>query len=95
MAGASAASGRARIDAYSVALDDVPSWAVATAITKWHRGDCGSDMNYTFAPAPAILRDLAKRELEPVALWLNRMQSLLAATDFETAYKGSNNAQPS
>jgi hypothetical protein len=43
--------------AYLSAIDDVPPWAVAEAIRRWHRGEGGGkDANYRFAPAPAELR---------------------------------------
>jgi hypothetical protein len=61
----------ARIEAYTVALDDVPVWAVDAAIRKWHRGQCDRSFNcrggrveydYRWAPESADLRTIALRE---------------------------------
>ena len=52
------ASAEARAEAYLVALDDVPVWAVRSAIRLWHRGECGKDargepFDYHWPPAAA------------------------------------------
>jgi hypothetical protein len=61
----------ARIEAYTMALDDVPVWAIGTAIRKWHRGQCdrsfdcrGGRVEYDYrrAPESADLRKIALRE---------------------------------
>src|ERR1700681_1960335 len=38
-----AEASEARGEAYIMALDDVPYWAVMLAIRKWHRGECGTN----------------------------------------------------
>lgn len=47
-----------KLRGFMVAVDDLPAWAVAEAIRRWFRGDCGQH-NYEFAPAPATLRQIA------------------------------------
>lgn len=70
---ATAQAAEAKGEAYSAALEDVPSWATAAALRRWYRGDAKPDsekdppFNFTFAPAPAELRKLALREKWVVA----------------------------
>jgi hypothetical protein len=54
----------AKAEAYRDAVDDMPPWAIAEAVKRWHRGQCG-DHNYSFAPAPAVLRDVVNGILQP------------------------------
>jgi hypothetical protein len=61
------------------ALDDLPAWAVAKAVQRWHRAECGSVHNYTFAPAPGVLRGIALQELEPAKLVLRQLKLVLSA----------------
>lgn len=54
-------------EAFQVALDDVPTWAVAAAARRWYRGDCGQNelghsYDYHWRPAPADLRRIALGE---------------------------------
>lgn len=65
IAGASAETGRARGEAYREALAGVPAWAVSEAIKRWHRGECGEQHDYRWAPAPAVLRQAAVSMLAP------------------------------
>jgi hypothetical protein len=51
-------------EAFQVALDDLPTWAVAAAMRKWYRGECGlnereESFDYRWRPSPADLRRLA------------------------------------
>ena len=51
-------------EAFQAALDDVPTWAVAAAVRRWYRGDCGLNergqaYDYHWRPAPAELRKVA------------------------------------
>lgn len=78
-------SGRARAQAYLVALDDVPPWAIAETIKLWHRGQCGPDHNYRFAPAPAELRNAAMSLLQPAKQVISHLESLLTAMTLERA----------
>jgi len=59
----------ARKDAYQVALEDVPTWAVAAAGKRWVRGDVailGDKVNLSFPPSPPQLRLLALDEVANV-----------------------------
>jgi hypothetical protein len=51
-------------EAFQAALDDIPTWAVAAAVRRWYRGDCGLNergqpYDYHWRPAPAELRRIA------------------------------------
>jgi hypothetical protein len=85
MAGSSEEAGKARAMAYLAALDDVPAWAIAEAIRRWHRGECGPDRNYRFAPAPAELREVAMTVLQPGKQTIAHLESLLTALTLEQA----------
>jgi len=86
MAGGSEESGRARATAYLAALDDVPPWAIADAVRRWHRGEGGGrDANYRFAPAPAELRYSAKQILQPGLQTVAHLQDILGALTIERA----------
>lgn len=84
--GGSEESGRARATAYLAALDDVPPWAIADAIRRWHRGEGGGrDANHRFAPAPAELRYSAMQILQPGKQTVTHLQNLLGALTLERA----------
>lgn len=86
MAGGSEESGRARAMAYLAGLDDVPPWAVAEAIRRWHRGEGGgADANYRFAPAPAELRYAAMQLLQPAKQTISHLTQVLNALTIERA----------
>jgi hypothetical protein len=85
MANASEETGVARGGAFLDALDDVPPWAIAEAVRKWHRGEAGEGMNYSFAPAPAILRKLALSALRPITSAIEDLQTLATATTLDKA----------
>lgn len=54
--GLTAEQARARAEAYSVALEDIPSWCLAEAINRWHRGQVDGNLAW---PLPATLRKAA------------------------------------
>lgn len=85
MAGSSAEAGAARGEAYLISLDDVPPWAIAEAIRRWHKGQCGADHNYRFAPAPAELRECAISLLRPAIQTLQHLELVLGALTLEEA----------
>jgi hypothetical protein len=85
MAGGSEDSGRARAQAYLGAIDDIPPWAIAETIKLWHRGECGPDHNYRFAPAPAELRGAAMRLLQSGKQTIAHLESLLHALTLDRA----------
>lgn len=57
---ASERSSEAKGRAYLGALEDIPSWCVAEAVKRWHRGAAGGGHSYEFAPAPAVLRAISE-----------------------------------
>ena len=69
----------ARVEAYEMALDDVPWWAVAIAIRKWHRGDWGNGFDYRWAPESADLRRLALREAQKLSQRIIDVDQVLKA----------------
>lgn len=77
--GAGEATGEAKADAYMIAIEDMPAWAVTAAIRGWYRGEYGTEHNYTFAPAPAVLRKLAMTERWKVSGRAKALGELLEA----------------
>ncbi len=69
-------------DAYMDALDDVPTWAVAEAIRHWHRGECGEDHDYTWAPGTATLRRLALSQAFRIRTRIAELTPMLSAEVF-------------
>jgi hypothetical protein len=71
-------------EAFQAALDDVPSWAVAAAVRRWYRGDCGKNergqpYDYHWRPAPAELRKIALVEKWRVQERAQMLRKLIAA----------------
>jgi hypothetical protein len=86
MANASEAANEARAEAYLIALDDAPPWAINEAIRRWHRGEGGgSDANYRFAPAPAELRYAVMQILQLAKQTIAHLEALLSAPTAERA----------
>lgn len=85
MAGGSEESGKARAMAYLAALDDIPAWTIAEVIRKWHRGECGADHNYRFAPSPAEIRHACMDVLQPAKQTMAHLRGLLDALTLERA----------
>lgn len=79
-------SAEARGEAYMVALDDLPIWAVEAAIRRWYRGDVGTNadgeprFDCHWAPQPADLRELATAESKRVQ-WLSQMLGAVLAAE--------------
>lgn len=85
------ATGEAKAEAYMIAVEDSPAWAVTAAIRGWYRGEHGQEHNYTFAPAPAILRELAMKEHWKVAGRVKALTDLLEAVpemEFSDEHRG-------
>jgi len=78
--------GKARGEAYQIGLDGIPPWAVAEAIRQWHRGEAG-DFNYSWAPSPAILRQVASQTMETCQKAAKDLADLLNAKPLEDAMK--------
>jgi hypothetical protein len=88
-ASASVEQSSARQDMYLEALDDMPPWAISNALKRWNKGECTDidmgNLNYNFAPAPAILRALCKAELRPLELQAAKLKRLLSAVPIDRA----------
>jgi hypothetical protein len=86
----SEAAAKARSDVYDDALSDIPPWAINAAIKRWSRGEVPADLNlgtlnFNFAPAPAVLRKLAKVEMSPFEAQATTLRRLLKAVSIERA----------
>ena len=73
----SEAVAEARSEAYEIALEDVPTWAVRAAAKRWIKGDVavlGDRVNLSFPPSPPQFRALAADEWAKAraALWRYR-----------------------
>jgi hypothetical protein len=74
-------AGAAKGEAYMAALDDVPCWAAEEGARLWYRGECGAQHNYTWPPAPAVLRGIARLPECAVRSRATRLRQLLAAEE--------------
>lgn len=72
----------ARGEAYMMALDDVPVWAVEEAIRKWYRGQHGAGDDYHWAPDPARLRELAMSEAWVLRGQIIELETILGAVEY-------------
>lgn len=71
-------------EAFQAALDDVPTWAVAAAVRRWYRCDCGLNergqaYDYHWRPAPGELRKVALVEKWRVASRAETLRKLVGA----------------
>jgi hypothetical protein len=71
-------------ESYQIALQDVPTWAVALAVSRWYRSEGGNKANgepydYTWRPAPPDLRTIALSAAGIVTQRLAALRQLLAA----------------
>lgn len=88
-------SAEARGEAYLMALDDVPVWAVEAAIRRWYRHDCGTDeqgkpYGYHWCPAPGELRYIATVDAHRVGRRIHVLNQLLLAEplcEFDEAHR--------
>ncbi len=80
---ASELSGAALGEVYQEALDDVPVWAVAEYASLWHRGECGNDKQYTWAPGTDVWRKGALQLIEPYRRAAEHLEALLLAQSFD------------
>lgn len=76
-----------RSDVYLDVLDDVPCWAVESAVRAWFKHDCGVDErgkahNYVFAPDPGTLRKIAQREVYAIGARIGSIQRVLDARKY-------------
>jgi hypothetical protein len=75
----------ARGEAYMLALYDLPAWAIAEAIKRWHRGDVDgfSIDEFKWAPDSAVLRRVAFDVMEPYRDNAKTIQRVLDARPLE------------
>lgn len=71
-------------EAFQIALEDMPTWAVSAAMRKWYRGECapnerGEPYDYRWRPAPADLRRLSFLERGAVLNMARTLERLLKA----------------
>jgi hypothetical protein len=89
----SESAAEARADMYDDALSDIPPWAIDAAIKRWAKGDVPElkmgALNFTFAPAPAILRKICKLELQPYEDQVPKLTRVLEAVSIERAMNPS------
>lgn len=77
----------ARSDVYLDVLDDVPCWAVESAVRSWFKHDCGVDErgkahNYVFAPDPGTLRKIAQTFVYALGARIGTIQRILDARQY-------------
>ena len=77
----------ARSDVYLDVLDDVPCWAVESAVRAWFKHDCGTDErgkahDYKWAPDPGTLRKIALREVYAIGARIGTIQRVLDARPY-------------
>ena len=83
--GASSETGKARSEAYCYVVEDIPPWVLNDAIRAWHRGECGSEYNYRWAPAPAELRQICLDRIQSGRDTISHLEAVLAAPTLEEA----------
>lgn len=77
----------AKGEAYLMALEDLPAWALQAAIRRWYRKESGLDdrgrpFDYRWMPDPSTLRGLVIREIWPVKERADHMRVVLDAMPF-------------
>lgn len=77
----------ARSDVYLDVLDDVPWWAVDSAVRAWFKHDCGADErgrphDYKWAPDPGTLRKIAMTYAQPIGARIGTIQRVLDARQY-------------
>jgi hypothetical protein len=69
----------ARAEAFMIAVESDPHWAVAAAIRGWYRGQYGKEHDYRWPPAPAVLHELAMREAWKIRGRMRQLEDVLNA----------------
>jgi len=77
----------ARSEVYLDVLDDVPCWAVESAVRRWFKHDCGADERgkpyaYQWAPDPGTLRNIAQEDARALGARIGQIQRILDAREF-------------
>lgn len=75
----------ARAQAWAMALEDLPAWAVERAVRMWLQGKF-EGVNTEFAPKPPTFRLLVEKLLEPVHEQRAQLSMLLKAKVEEEPY---------
>jgi hypothetical protein len=79
-----------RAQAYLLALEDLPAWAIEEACHRWLRGEAG-DFNYSFAPSPPQLRTVAIAQRDKRVHLRKALERLLTAEperEYTKEYRG-------
>lgn len=76
-----------RSEVYLDVLEDVPWWAVETAVKRWFKHDCGTDergkpFDYKWAPDPGTLRMIALESVYAVGARIAKVQKVLDARPY-------------
>lgn len=77
----------ARSEVYMDVLDDVPCWAVESAVRRWFRHDCGTDErgkphDYKWVPDPGTLRKIAQENVSALGARIGKVQRILDAREY-------------
>jgi hypothetical protein len=79
------AAAELRGEAYLLALDDLPGWAIRSAVMRWLRGDCAevapaeTPFSFKWQPAPGELRRVAYHEMFKVKARMMELQRICEA----------------
>jgi hypothetical protein len=83
------AAADARGDIYDDAVEDIPPWALSAAIKRWSKGNVPhlklGNLNFNFAPGPAVLLAICKLELADFEVQALTIGRLLACVTHERA----------
>lgn len=82
----------AKAEAFEIALEDQPIWAVVAVQRRWYRSDCGKDehgrpYDYRFMPDPASLRRLTISETFRVRNRVTELDRILNAVPYADCTK--------
>lgn len=76
----------AKGEAFMMALNDVPFWAVEEAMRRWYRKECDTGaetFDYHWMPDPGSFRDIARRHECAVRFLMNKLRSVREAPALE------------
>lgn len=78
-----------KIEMYALAVQDLPAWAISSAIARWARGACPYTIeekpNYNWPPSPATLRAMAKFDMTEYERSARLLTNLVNAIPLERA----------
>lgn len=67
-----------RNEAYLIAMENVPVWAIEAAYRSWIKRE-HKEKNYIYAPQPPQLRMIALEKAAPIVAYRRQLESLLNA----------------